>query len=84
MTRQDLEDTLNSLYHSVKISDEELRTLVWTTLRGGADVPADMRYNFIQIAREGIEDALSRNDKTKLQMLESGLRIMQKAMSGPE
>jgi hypothetical protein len=84
MTRQELEDSINSLYFSGKISFDELRTLVWTTAAGGIDVPDDTRYNFIQIAREGIEGALWRKDETKLKLLETGLRIMQKVMSETE
>lgn len=36
------------------------------------------RFNFIQKAREGVQAALSRNDKETLKMLDSAISIMEK------
>jgi hypothetical protein len=81
MTRQELIDWMSGQLRSGEMKFEESLPIFLMTVRGGADVPEDARYNFIQEAREGIEWAVSHNDKTKLEWLESCLEIMQKAMS---
>ena len=84
MTRQELIDWMSGQIRSGKMTLEESRSLVWATMAGGTDVPDDTRYNFMQMAREGIEGALWHKDETKLKLLEAGLRIMEKVMSGTE
>jgi hypothetical protein len=84
MTRQELMDWANGQYFSGEMTMEESRIFMLMTVRGGADVPEDTRYDFMQLAREGIEGALWHKDEAKLKLLESGLQIMRERMSGPE
>jgi hypothetical protein len=84
MTRQELIDWMSGQLHSGEMTFDESLPIFLLTVRGGADVPENTRYNFIQEAREGIEWAVSHNDEKKLEWLETCLRIMQKAMSEPE
>jgi hypothetical protein len=81
MTRQELIDWMSGQLRSGEMKFEESLPVFLMTVRGGADVPENTRYNFIQEAREGIKWAVSHNDKTKLEWLETCLEIMQKAMS---
>ena len=84
MTCQELRDWMSSQIRSGKMTLAGSLPIFMLTVRGGADVPEDTRYNFIQIAREGIQFALSHNDEKVVRLLEAGLRIMQKAMSETE
>ena len=87
MTRQDMRDWVNHQIRSGDMSLDDSRPFMAMTMKmpvnGGSDgeLAADSdgaRYDFIQKARDGIEGAPGRNDKTTMEMLESAMLIMQR------
>lgn len=87
MSRQEMRDWVNSEIRSGAMSLDDSRPFMAMTMKipvsggQGGELSAgndDTRYDFMQKVRDGIQGALSRNDATTLQMLESALQIMQK------
>jgi len=91
MTRREMYDWLQDQFDCGKITHED-GFLLWSmTIRipvdaSNASVEAiwndldndDTRYNFMQDVRDGIDGALSRNDKMELKRLEAAIAIMQR------
>lgn len=86
MTRQDMRDWVNTRIRSGEMSLDASRPLMAMTMKAPVDgahgvaVGAEndaTRYDFTQMAREGIQGALSRNDETTLEMLKSAMSMMQ-------
>lgn len=87
MTRQDMRDWVNTQIRNGEMSLDDSRPFMAMTMKipvngglGGdlATEGDDMRYDFMQKARDGIQGALSRNDETTLKMLKSAVSIMQR------
>ena len=86
MTRQEMRDWVNTQIRSGEMSLDDSRPFMAMTMKmpvnsglGGelAMEGDNMRYDFMQKARDGIQGALSRNDETTLKMLESAISMMQ-------
>ena len=86
MTRQEMRDWVNTQIRNGEMSLDDSRPFMAMTMKmpvnnglGGelAMEGDNMRYDFMQKARDGIQGALSRNDETTLKMLESAISIMQ-------
>lgn len=82
MTRQDMRDWVNTQIRSGDMSLDESRPLMAMTMKvpvgGAVEAEHDARLvDFTQLARDGIQGALARNDQTTLKMLQSALSIMQ-------
>lgn len=87
MSRQEMRDWVNSEIRSGAMSLDDSRPFMAMTMKipvsggQGGELSAgndDTQYDFMQKVRDGIQGALSRNDATTLQMLESAMQIMQK------
>jgi hypothetical protein len=78
MTRQELIDWMNSQLHSGKMTFEESSPFLAMTLTG-MNALGDTRYNYMQLAREGIEYAITHHDEATLKLLEIAVQIMQEA-----
>lgn len=85
MTRQEMRDWVNTRILSGDMSLDDSRPLMAMTMKipaGGAPgvaaaAEADgTRYDFMQLARDGLRGALSRNDQATLEMLKSAMSIM--------
>jgi hypothetical protein len=86
MTRQEMRDWVNTQIRNGEMSLDDSRPFMAMTMKmpvnggfgGELAMEGDtVRYDFIQKARDGIQGALSRNDKVSLKMLESAISIMQ-------
>jgi hypothetical protein len=86
MTRQDMRDWVNTQLHSGQMTLEESLPFMAMSMkipvgRGvSGELPPESdstRYDFAQLVRNGIQGALSRNDRTTLEMLETARAIMQ-------
>ncbi|MGY3441251.1 hypothetical protein [Bradyrhizobium sp. USDA 4473] len=85
MTRQEMRDWVNGQIRSGKMSLDDSQPFMAMTMKipvggSGGELPAandGRRYDFTQQVRDGIQGALSRNDETTLNMLQSAMSIMQ-------
>jgi len=84
MTRQDMRGWVNNQIRSGQMSLDDSRPFMAMTMKipvgGNDELPADsdnVRYDFTQKVRAGIEAALTRNDTATLQMLQSASRTME-------
>lgn len=83
MTRKEMFDWMNDQIRSGKMSLDESSPFLGMTVKisAASGQPVDMdtdttRINFIDIARLGIEGALSRNDQDLAERLQNALTIM--------
>ncbi len=85
MTRQEMRDWMNTRIRSGEMSLDESRPLMAMTMKipvagtSGAGLEAESdgkRYDFMQIVRDGMRGALSRNDDVTLDMLKSAMSTM--------
>lgn len=84
MTRQEMRDWLNDQIRSGKLPLDDSMPFMAMTLKipagGGGDLPVagdDMRYDFMQRARDGIDGARSRGDQAGWERLEKAMAVMQ-------
>jgi hypothetical protein len=77
-------DWANGQFFSGKITTDELLSFMRMSIHGmrlhDENAPDDTRYNYMQLARGGIEGALWLKDEAMLKWLESTLQIMRKTM----
>jgi len=85
MTRQEMRDWINNQLSSGKITVDESSAFVAMTIKvsalDGRVIPAEndfSRQNFIQIAKDGLQSSISRNDEAASKWLVSALSIMSK------
>ena len=83
MTRQELLDWVNDQLRREKMTFEESSSFLAMTISISKETgqPVDMetdtrRFNFIEIARGGLEGALSRNDREAAESLQNAMGIM--------
>src|SRR3546814_20825489 len=84
MTRQELFDCMNGKIKRGEMSLDDSSAFLGMTVKipvgtgQGAPIALDdwERVNFVQIARDGIEGAQSRNDALTLAMLQSALQML--------
>lgn len=85
MTRQEMRDWMNTRIRSGEMSLDESRPLMAMTMKipaagtSGVGLEAESdgkRYDFMQIVRDGMTGALSRNDDVTLDMLKSAMSTM--------
>lgn len=84
LTRQEMRDWVNARIRGGEMSLDESRPFMAMTMKipaegaAVAEVESDgKRHDFAQLAREGIQGALSRGDEATLKMLQSAMSIMQ-------
>lgn len=86
MTRQELNDWANTKIRNGDMSLDEGRPFMAMTMqipvndrlaKQQSESTDAKRYDFMQKTRDGIQGALSRNDNTTFNMLESAMSIMQ-------
>lgn len=90
MTRQEMRDWVNGQIRSGEMSLDDGRPFMAMTMKiqagvsSSGELPAatdGTRYDFTRKVREGITEALSRNDEAALKMLESAMSIMQRSQN---